>query len=54
MPSLEKLGLGGAEDLGRGAGTGGGDRLAWAAPGGRRVGKVGAGAGEGSAICLSI
>lgn len=54
MPSLEKPGLGGAEGLGPGAGTGGGDRLAWAAPGGRRVGKVGAGAGEGSAICLSI
>lgn len=54
MLSLEKLELGGAEGLGRGAGTGVGDRLPWAAPGGRRVGKVGAGAGEGNAICLSI
>lgn len=54
MPSLEKLGFGGAEGLGRGSGTGGGDRLAWAAPGGRRVGKVGAGAARGAlSVCLS-
>lgn len=54
MLNLEKRRVGWAEDLGRGAVTGVGDRLAWAAPGGRRVGKVGAGAGEGNAICLSI
>lgn len=54
MLSPEKLGLGELAGPGQGAGTGVGDRLAWAAPGGRRVGKVGAGAGEGSAICLSI
>lgn len=54
MLNLEKLGLGGAGDLGRGTVTGVGDRLAWAAPEASAWERWGRGRERGTlSVCLS-